>query len=45
MAASAPLAVKLLRNGTLKVYDKLGHGLCTTDAEVVNADLLAFFSR
>jgi non-heme chloroperoxidase len=41
-ADSAPLSVKLLRNGTLKSYDGLPHGLCTTHPEVVNPDLLAF---
>jgi non-heme chloroperoxidase len=34
--------VKLLKNGTLKVYEKLPHGLCTTHPEIVNPDLLAF---
>ena len=42
IAASAPLSAKLLRNGTLKVYRSLPHGMCTTHADVVNADLLAF---
>ncbi len=42
-AASAPLAVKLLRQGTLKVYPGLPHGLCTTHPAIVNAELLAFF--
>ena len=41
-ADSAPLAVKLLKNGTLKSYEGLPHGLCTTHPEVVNPDLLAF---
>jgi non-heme chloroperoxidase len=41
-ADSAPLSVKLLKHGTLKVYDGLPHGLCTTHPDVVNADLLAF---
>jgi len=36
--------VKLLRHGTLKVYPGLSHGLCTLNADVVNADLLAFFT-
>jgi non-heme chloroperoxidase len=40
--ASAPLSVKLLRNATLKIYPKLPHGMCTTHAEVINPDLLAF---
>ena len=42
IAASAPLSAKLLRNGTLKVYRSFPHGMCTTHADVVNADLLAF---
>ncbi|WP_159715736.1 alpha/beta fold hydrolase [Geminicoccus flavidas] len=39
---SAPLSVKLLKNGTLKSYDGFPHGMCTTHAEVINADLLGF---
>jgi non-heme chloroperoxidase len=41
-AGSAPLAVKLLKNGTLKTYKDLPHGLCATHPEIVNPDLLAF---
>ncbi len=41
-ADSAPLSVKLLKNGTLKTYKGLPHGLCTTHPEIVNPDLLAF---
>ncbi|MGN6123989.1 MAG: alpha/beta fold hydrolase [Sphingomonas oligoaromativorans] len=41
-ADSAPLSVKLLRNGTLKSYEGLPHGMCTTHADIINADLLAF---
>ena len=41
-AASGPLSAKLLKNGTLKTYKGLPHGLPTTHAEMVNADLLAF---
>ncbi len=40
---SAHLAVKLLKNGTLKVYEGLPHGMATTHADIINADLLAFF--
>ncbi|MFD4840103.1 alpha/beta fold hydrolase [Achromobacter sp. NPDC058515] len=36
------LSVKLLKNGTLKVYPGFPHGMLTTHAEVLNADLLAF---
>ena len=39
---SALLSVKLLKQGTLKVYQGLGHGMCTINHEVVNADLLAY---
>ena len=42
IADSALLSAKLLRNGTLKVYRSFPHGMCTTHADVVNADLLAF---
>jgi non-heme chloroperoxidase len=42
IADSALLSVKLVKNGTLKVYEKFPHGMCTTHADVVNADLLAF---
>jgi len=35
-------AVKLLKKGTLKVYPGLSHGMLTVNADVLNADLLAF---
>jgi non-heme chloroperoxidase len=41
-ADSAPLSVKLLRNGQLKTYEGFPHGMATTHADVINADLLAF---
>ncbi|HEY6633791.1 MAG TPA: alpha/beta hydrolase [Rhizobiaceae bacterium] len=41
-AASAPLAAKLLKNGILKTYPGFSHGMPTTNADVINADLLAF---
>jgi non-heme chloroperoxidase len=40
--ASGPMSVKLLKNGTLKTFKDLPHGMPTTHAETVNADLLAF---
>ena len=40
--ASAPLSAKLLKNGTLKTYKDFPHGMPTTQAETINADLLAF---
>ena len=42
IADSARLSIKLLRNGTLKVYPGYAHGMLTTHADVINADLLAF---
>lgn len=42
IADSAPLSAKLLKNSTLKIYKNLPHGMCTTHADVVNPDLLAF---
>ncbi len=42
IAASALLSVKLLKQGTLKVYEKYPHGMCATHADAINADLLAF---
>jgi non-heme chloroperoxidase len=42
IAASSLLSVKLVQNGTLKVYEGLPHGMLTTHAEVLNPDLLAF---
>jgi non-heme chloroperoxidase len=40
--ASAHAAIKLLRNGTLKTYPGFGHGMLTVNADVLNADLMAF---
>jgi non-heme chloroperoxidase len=37
------LSAKLLRDGTLKTYKGFPHGMPTTQAERINADLLAFF--
>jgi len=39
---SAPLAAKLLKNGVLKTYEGLPHGMATTHADVINRDILAF---
>ena len=44
VADSAPLSAKLLKRSTLKIYEKLPHGMCTTHADVVNADLLSFIT-
>jgi non-heme chloroperoxidase len=42
-ADSAPLSAKLLKKGELKTYKGFPHGMATTQADVINADLLAFF--
>ncbi len=41
-ADAGPLSAKLLKNGTLKTYKGFPHGMPTTQAETINADLLAF---
>ncbi|MGB8119748.1 MAG: alpha/beta hydrolase [Pseudolabrys sp.] len=41
-ADSAPLSAKLLKNGTLKTYKGFPHGMPATQADTINADLLAF---
>ena len=42
IADSALLSIKLLRKGTLKVYPGFSHGMATTNADIINRDLLAF---
>lgn len=42
IADSALLSAKLIPNATLKVYEGLGHGMCTINHEPINADLLDF---
>ena len=44
IADSARLSVKLLQKGKLKVYEKFPHGMCTTHADAVNPELLAFIA-
>jgi non-heme chloroperoxidase len=39
---SAKLSIKLVKDGALKIYPGYPHGMCTTHADVINADLLAF---
>lgn len=41
-ADAAPLSVKLVKNGTLKIYKGFPHGMPTTEHEIINQDLLAF---
>jgi len=41
-ADAGPLSAKLVKNGTLKTYKGFPHGMPTTQADTINADLLAF---
>jgi non-heme chloroperoxidase len=43
IAAAGPQSAKLLKNATLKVYPGFPHGMPATNADQINADLLAFF--
>jgi non-heme chloroperoxidase len=42
IGASAMLSSKIVKGATLKVYPGLSHGLCSTNKDQINADLLAF---
>lgn len=39
---AAEKQIRLLRNGQMKIYKGLSHGMLTTHAELLNADILAF---
>jgi non-heme chloroperoxidase len=41
-ADSGPLSARLLKNSTFKTYKSFPHGMITTEADTINADLLAF---
>ena len=43
IGASAVRSSKMIRTATLKVYPGAPHGMCSTQKDQVNADLLAFF--
>ena len=43
-ADSGPLSAKLMPNATLKTYRGFPHGMPTTQAETINADLLAWLT-
>jgi non-heme chloroperoxidase len=42
--AAGPMSAKLLKHGTLKTYKDFPHGMITTQADTINADLLAFIT-
>jgi len=45
IGASALMSAKLVKNSTLKVYPGFPHGMCTTNPDQINADMLAFFKQ
>ena len=45
IADSALLSAKLVKGATLKNYKGGSHGICTTEKNQVNEDLLAFIGR
>jgi non-heme chloroperoxidase len=45
IGASALMAAKIVKNATLKVYPGFPHGMPTTNADQINADLLAFVKQ
>ena len=42
IVASANLTSKLVKKATLKIYAGAPHGICSTEKDKINADLLAF---
>ncbi len=45
IGAAGLMTAKIVKNATLKVYPGFPHGMCTTHADQINADLLAFLER
>jgi len=45
IGAAALMSSKIVKNATLKVYPGFPHGMPTTNADQINADLLAFFGK
>jgi non-heme chloroperoxidase len=45
IVAAGLLSSKMIKGATLKVYPGFPHGMCTTEKDVINADLLEFFKR
>jgi len=43
IAAAGLLSAKIVKNAKLKVYPGFPHGMCITNADQINVDLLAFF--
>jgi non-heme chloroperoxidase len=45
IGAATMMSSKLVKNARLKVFPGAPHGMCTTHADEINADLLAFLSE
>jgi non-heme chloroperoxidase len=45
IGAAGLMSAKIIKNATLKVYPGFPHGMPTTNADQINADLLAFVQR
>ena len=45
IGASAMLSSKMVKGATLKVYPGAPHGMCSTEKDQINADLLAFLKK
>jgi non-heme chloroperoxidase len=45
IGAAGLMSAKIVKNATLKVYPGYPHGMPTTNADAINADLLAFFKQ
>jgi non-heme chloroperoxidase len=45
IGAAGLMSAKILKHATLRVYPGFPHGMAKTNADVINADLLAFFQE
>jgi non-heme chloroperoxidase len=45
IGASALITAKIVKNARLKIYPGAPHGMCTTHADQINGDLLAFLKE
>jgi non-heme chloroperoxidase len=45
IVAAGLLSSKMIKGARLKVYPGFPHGMCTTQKDIINADLLEFFKR
>ena len=45
IGAAGLMSAKIVKNASLKVYPGFPHGMCTTHADQINTDLLAFFKQ